>query len=780
MRLKEFEKKYSTSSKLEKIELLAENLTWLQEKHKEFTLQKSDECVSFYNSYLEYENNPDPKISKSIARFQLSSLRIISGLDDKQNFEDTIEVTIQNILAMQNSAILAELYAELCFIMLNKRRYQKAVTFGKKAYNLVKEKKMISEIKTFYSNYGMALIYTEKYELAKEVLTLGLAKNKNGDKFISEKLHMHLGLLYRNKQEFQAAISEFLTAQELHDAKDVSGTVILNVNIASIYAYVGDYQKVISILKSNFEIERNNELDASARSNYVGSFNMLIACATAIQNFENAESALKMMRSLIKKYDLSHYDDDYYRLAADVACGKGDYVNAEKIYRQSYEIQKEKGLESSFLKSYINFLVFIHKYEEALPLCEEALDLIDTDENKVEFLELSNDKVKVLKELKRFEEAFFLFEEIYQKEKELKNSELKQQVENLISENEKKEKQLREKEKRISLFNQNLIREHNINFIGTSAAIKDVIDKSTIAAQHPGINVLIVGESGTGKELIAKYIHHASQVDRHIFQEVNCSAIPETMLESEFFGYKKGAFTGAVQDTKGFIEASDKGTLFLDEIGDLPLNLQPKLLKVLEEKRFTPLGSNITRQVSFRLISATNRNLMEMIGNKEFRADLFNRINSLVIEIPPLRKRPADIIPLTDYFLQNFTREFNMVKPDIDAVGRELLLSYSYPGNVRELRNIIERTMIFVRQGESFNEALKTHGFFFSENTQKPKSEKTKYLFSSDSMKLKEVEKQLVQQALELTGNRKSKAANLLGITASGLTRRLQKFAIEA
>jgi transcriptional regulator with PAS, ATPase and Fis domain len=485
------------------------------------------------------------------------------------------------------------------------------------------------------------------------------------------------------------------------------------------------------------------------------------------------------MERLIEDFNLPEFYEDYYRLAADSACSRGDLETASMMYEKAYQRNKEEGtLTPFFYQAFINFLIFIQQFERALDLCDEALKLSSHQSTTADITIIREMKVHALKGAERYKEALLLMEENVKNSQNQQTDTLKKQIDHLIAENKKQEKQLRDKEKRISLFRQSIVQERNINFVGTSTAMKAVIEKAAIAAQHPDVNVMIVGESGTGKEVIAKYIHYSSQVDQTVFQEVNCSAIPETMLESEFFGYKKGAFTGALKDTKGFIEAAHGGTLFLDEIGDLPLTLQPKLLKVLEEKRVTPLGSNQAQDVSFRLISATNRDLNEMITLKEFRADLFNRINSLIIEIPPLRARRADILPLAQYFIAKFTRECNIVSPLLDDEAEELLLGYHYPGNVRELRNIIERSMIFVRQGLSFNEALAQHGFVYAAAPVTMQSADAAPI-ELDTMNLEEVEERLVRKALQSTGNHKSKAASLLGITPSSLTRRLKKFGIE-
>jgi len=206
--------------------------------------------------------------------------------------------------------------------------------------------------------------------------------------------------------------------------------------------------------------------------------------------------------------------------------------------------------------------------------------------------------------------------------------------------------------------------------------------------------VLITGETGTGKELIARAIHNLSPRRQRTFVKVNCAAIPTGLLESELFGHERGAFTGAISQRIGRFETANGGTIFLDEIGDIPLELQPKLLRVLQEQEFERLGSTQTVRVDVRLIAATNRNLSEMVAERTFRSDLFYRLRVFPIEMPPLRERQEDIPALVRYFAEKHSRRMNRSVETIPTETLDLLLRYSWPGNIRELENLIERAII--------------------------------------------------------------------------------------
>src|SRR6266571_4491761 len=235
---------------------------------------------------------------------------------------------------------------------------------------------------------------------------------------------------------------------------------------------------------------------------------------------------------------------------------------------------------------------------------------------------------------------------------------------------------------------------HNFEeIVGTSAALKAVLKQVGVVAPTES-TVLILGETGTGKELIARAIHTASSRSRRPFVKLNCAAIPTGLLESELFGHEKGAFTGAIAQRIGRFEVADSGTIFLDEIGEIPLELQTKLLRVLQEREFERLGSSKTLRTNARLIAATNRNLEAMVAEQKFRSDLFFRINVFPVHIPPLRERQEDIPLLVRHFTQQFCRRMNKVIDTVPSATMDALRRYQWPGNIRELQNMIERAVI--------------------------------------------------------------------------------------
>jgi formate hydrogenlyase transcriptional activator len=241
--------------------------------------------------------------------------------------------------------------------------------------------------------------------------------------------------------------------------------------------------------------------------------------------------------------------------------------------------------------------------------------------------------------------------------------------------------------------------------VGQSPALREVLQQVEMVAASDS-TVLLLGETGTGKELIARAIHNCSHRKNRTFVKLNCAAIPSGLLESELFGHERGAFTGAIAQKIGRLELADEGSLFLDEIGDIPLELQPKLLRVLQEREFERLGSTKTKQVDVRVVAATHRALEEMILDKQFRLDLYYRLNVFPISIPPLRERPEDIPLIVRHFVQQFAQRMNKTIGEISSETMEALTRYPWPGNIRELQNVIERSVVIYKEGSfSVNES---------------------------------------------------------------------------
>lgn len=315
-----------------------------------------------------------------------------------------------------------------------------------------------------------------------------------------------------------------------------------------------------------------------------------------------------------------------------------------------------------------------------------------------------------------------------------------------------------------SLISMEMEKSIEMNLVGQSQQIKKVLELAVLAGKDNDINVLITGENGTGKEIVARIIHFTSARKQKSFHPINSTAIPETLLESEFFGHKKGAFTDAREDKKGVFELTDGGTLFLDEIADMPVTLQSKLLRAIEERKIKPIGAEKFVSVDTRIISATNRDIDELIDENKFRRDFYHRINTFIINIPPLRERPEDIQPLLDYFLSLFAKRKGRNIPEVDVNAIKELKKYHFPGNVRELKNMVERAFLVSKKSK-----LELSDFIIQRTTA---DESAKLI----DLNMEYNEKKLVGQALNRADYNQLKAAKYLGISRDALIRRMRKY----
>ncbi|HVH85180.1 MAG TPA: sigma 54-interacting transcriptional regulator, partial [Terriglobales bacterium] len=310
--------------------------------------------------------------------------------------------------------------------------------------------------------------------------------------------------------------------------------------------------------------------------------------------------------------------------------------------------------------------------------------------------------------------------------------------------------------------------EHNFeDIVGKSAALRRVLDQIAIVAPT-GSTVLLHGETGTGKELLARAIHNRSPRRERTFVRLNCAAIPSGLVESELFGHEKGAFTGALMQKRGRFELADRGSLFLDEIGDISLDLQPKLLRALQEQEFERLGSAKTIRVDVRLIAATHRDLQSMIRNNQFREDLFYRLNVCPIEIPPLRERREDIPLLVHYFVLRLSRQMQRRIKSVPKDAMEALVNHDWPGNIRELENFIERCVIFTQGDE-----LKVP----HDQLKKAASRSV----GSASSTFEQAERQVIVDALKASSGRisgKGGASERLGLKRTTLQNKMRKLNI--
>jgi len=312
------------------------------------------------------------------------------------------------------------------------------------------------------------------------------------------------------------------------------------------------------------------------------------------------------------------------------------------------------------------------------------------------------------------------------------------------------------------------------NIVGRSPAMREIFD--TVERVAPTrATVLLAGESGVGKDMIARAIHQHSPRKDHPFVKINCTALPENLMESELFGYEKGAFTGANVTKPGKFEQADTGTVFLDEIGDVPASVQVKLLRILQEREFERLGSNKTRHIDVRVLAATNVDLRAALEQGTFREDLYYRLNVMPISIPPLRERREDIPFLAEHFVHKLSKDLGSVATGISEEAIQKLMQYHWPGNVRELENVIERSMVLASQP-----ILDASDIRIDTAPRAQRASANSEYALPDGMTLDEYEQALIRDALKRANGNKSQAARMLGLTRNALRYRLTQMGMEA
>jgi len=304
-------------------------------------------------------------------------------------------------------------------------------------------------------------------------------------------------------------------------------------------------------------------------------------------------------------------------------------------------------------------------------------------------------------------------------------------------------------------------------FVVQSPALTSILETVKVIAARKS-PVIITGETGVGKEMVARRIHYAGDRADRVFVPVDCATLTGQLFESQLFGHVRGAFTGAIDNTLGFFRAADGGTIFLDEVSEIPVELQAKLLRVLQESSVTPLGSTKPHPIDVRVVSATSRNLHEMVEEGTFRADLYYRLNVVNLEIPPLRRRKADILPLAEYFLTNQAAFYGEPPKVLSPTAKNLLINYAWPGNVRELANAMERAYILT-PGRQIQPAALPFEIIIVDSPSYPKNELPT---------LDEVKRKIITQTLEFTKGRKLAAARILGVERRRLNRLIDKLNI--
>lgn len=603
-------------------------------------------------------------------------------------------------------------------------------------------------------------------------------------------IYNNIGIIYTEWNDLENALRFFKMNLKLESkySNPKLTCSILN-NIGRVYSILNDNDRALLYYKESLTVSKEHNLL------YGESVALLnIGCRySAVNEPDKAEEYLLKAIKVNESISNMSCSVNAYASLSELKSEAGQYDEALWLLNKALEYAKDLDESAKIANIYLSFAKIFKKKNQLLEQERYLKSCVSLAEPNG-YRSISLSAYTMLAEMSEKKSDYKSSSYYYKKQLEIKdylNDERRLRVIHSIlmklelerAETEKEQYRLKalelEKQNRLivvrNTFNKLLDHEgfsqkHHIVF--ESEKMNEILLLMDQVAKTDFTDVLITGESGTGKELVARGIHLLSSRKDHVFFDVNCTAVPDNLFESEFFGHIKGAFTGASSSKKGVFEAANKGTLFLDEIGDLPISMQTKLLRVLEDRKIRKVGSLEDIHLDIRIITSTNQNIINKIQQNKFRQDLYYRLNKFSIHVPPIRQRPEDIIPIVNYYIEKFCHTMRKQLKYFSPDSLDILVRYDFPGNVRELKNIVEKAVILSRGNDKY---LRIHDFNVQHNKSFSKKNYAKMVDLSP-MVLADKEKGAIIEAMKKTGNNKTQAAKLLNITRSSLRRRIDKY----
>lgn len=616
---------------------------------------------------------------------------------------------------------------------------------------LAKDYNFLSVVYAKQGDYEKAIAYCLK--------SLKLREASNDMRSIAFSLN-NLGVYYIELGNFELALKYYQKALDLREKiGDKNGIALVLNNIGNTYFELKDYDRAAEYF------ERSRELIIELKDERILISNLIALAGIMTEqkkDLKKAESYLQEAYEIGRKLGVNYQLDQVRLELASIYVESDEFDKAEYFLKETIADKDPDHDLNTLADAYKIFLHLNLKKadkDEALKYMEKYTQLKDRIFSRETALKIAELQTSYDTEKKEREAEIYRLKNV---ELKAKNNQIKKQKAEL----EENLQKLRDSEIKYNFVTEELTRNISSSFIGHSKAVKNIINLISTVATSDITNVLITGETGTGKEVVARIIHECSIRKKKHFYAVNCSAIPDSLFESQFFGHEKNAFTGAATAKAGWFEVANGSTLFLDEVGTMTFEQQAKLLRVLEEGKVVKVGSHTEIQVDVRIISATNLNLVHEVEVKKFRIDLFHRLATFVINIPPLRERKEDIPLLLKHFVGVYSKKFNKVINRIEKNVETALLQYDYPGNVRELRNMVERAVLVASSS-----TLKINDFLIPITLNNESS-------LDDIIPYEEMEKRLFLKALKATDFNRIKAAKLLNVNRKVVERRIEKYGL--
>lgn len=767
--LENLDKKLRVTGKFDKLAVYCEILE-LKGKQQDANLVKTYlQARSTYQDYLDFDPQAPLPLRNCMTEAFFHTFKAIryylGGKDFAKVYDDFTRLEPQ----LSQNNLLAQIYADLSFIFWAQNALDTALEYGIKSLQLAERYCDNDTLHGRYSNIGF--IYESKGDFTKAefyyIKGLDYGFSVNSDHIISL-AYCGLGRINIASGNFKAAITNFLEAVKSLGNEQSRDYMVICLNLSTAYGKSGDYQeslKYSQIIANKTDKQSNSEMY----------YSILMNTANCHMHLGNTKKAKQNFQEIIDGYP-EHKRRQALSGAmlnlANMKSKEGKHEEALAIFLQSKEHVTET--DDKFQVVLVDLGLGI--VNSKLGNHEQAIGFLDSALKNAEELKLSSEIVECHKILSQIYESTNQADKALEhyKQYHLCESKIKDEKVNLdmksIKDHYLKQNSTNSSEtlyRSHSMMSRELANLVKTPFIGTSRALREVFSKALLCAQDGHAPVLITGESGSGKEIISRIIHCASARKEKPYTAVNSVAFADSLIESTFFGSEKGSYTGSAEGKSGYFEVTQFGTLFLDEISEMSLSMQSKLLRVLEEHVINRVGGTKDIPIDFRLISATNKSLNDLATQNLFRFDLLNRINTLQVNIPPLRERSEDIPLLINHFISLYRPKFRAEPVVLSKAAMDLLCNYQYPGNVRELRNIIQRSVLLCSKTVLEPEDIVIAG--------QASDTCVNTLPSSETLNLEEWENHLIKKAMLRSNNVQVKAAALLGISPFALNRRLHK-----
>ncbi len=723
-----------------------------------------------FKELIDFDKSPDEGLKTNHAKITHLAFEFIKHSNSQNLFDEYYDYYLKYETFIEETVSKAGIYQNLGYFFWLKQDIEKSIKYLTDSLFLINSTDNYDIIPGRYTNIGFIYESVGDLESAEKLYLDGLNFAKNKNSLSALKLaYAAIGRLMLNKQNLTLAEEYFREALLLYSKEENdSDKTAITANLAFILIKKKNFKNAIKLLKeqnTQWLKENNPELYFSILEN-------LGICYIESEKYEKAIAYISQTLEFARKFNvIQHIISSCINLGS--AYEKLNNVSeAQRYYNEALKFKELNDFQKQEIFHCMAILYHDNsQYKKAISYYKKALSLYKKNKNLIS-------TIRVLRSLSDCCENIgdLTFSLDY-----LKESWKCQELYNL--EQKKKDEELESKTLYLSgtggqyifkhsnsLISRELTQKIGVPIIGRSPLLLNAIEEALLASKNDKVNVLLRGETGTGKELFARLIHFASARTDKPFVETNSAIFSSGLVESTLFGHEKGAFTGAGVKHTGLFKSSDKGTLFLDEIGDMPSEIQALFLRVLETKSFKPLGSNELIKVDFRLISATHHNLKQRIDENLFRFDLLNRINTIEIQLPALRDRKEDIPLIIEFLLAQISQRLQKRQPSLSLIALDKLLSYDYPGNVRELYNVMERLILFCKNDNITPDEIRLSNM---------KGDDKEIIISRDSLNLDNNEQEMIMLALQKTDFRQTEAAKLLGITRYSLLRRLKKFHID-